>query len=60
VYFCEGTGAGVRAKPLEVDLYGNILNWPKDFFGDQMTDIAVMQKEGIRRRREDKAKIATE
>jgi predicted ATPase len=51
VYFCEGTGSGNRAKPLEVDLYGNITNWPKDFFGDQMTDIAVMQKEGIRRRR---------
>lgn len=60
VYFCEGTGAGVRSKPLEVDLYGNILNWPKNFFGDQMTDIAVMQKEGIRRRREEKTKDAQE
>jgi predicted ATPase len=57
VYFCEGTGAGNRAKPLEVDLYGNITNWPKDFFGDQMTDIAVMQKEGIRRRRAAKGQV---
>lgn len=54
VYFCESTGTGVRARPLEVDLYGNIIDWPKNFFGDQITDIAVMQKEGIRRRRAQK------
>lgn len=51
VYFCEspedGTGSGIR--PLEVDEYGRIKNWPKNFFGDQMTDVAEMRKAGLKR-----------
>jgi hypothetical protein len=39
--------------PVRIDLFGNILNWPKDFFGDQMTDIAEMQLAGIRRRKQE-------
>ena len=51
VYFCEaptdGSGSGIRA--LEVDQYGRIKNWPKNFFGDPMTDIAEMRKAGLNR-----------
>ncbi|MGA2657292.1 MAG: DUF3696 domain-containing protein [Verrucomicrobiota bacterium] len=50
VYFCDLGPEGSSIKPLEVDLYGNIVNWPPNFFGDQMTDIAEMQKAGIHRR----------
>lgn len=50
IYFCDSGTDGSIIKPLEVDLYGNIMNWPPNFFGDQMTDIAEMQKAGIRRR----------
>ncbi len=41
IYFCESLASG-RAKitPLQVDLYGNIANWPENFFGDEMADIA--------------------
>ena len=60
VYFCDGGGAGSRITPLQVDLYGNILNWPEGFFGDQITDIAEMQKAGIQRRREAKAQSVAE
>ncbi|MBM3880199.1 MAG: DUF3696 domain-containing protein [Verrucomicrobia bacterium] len=52
VYFCDPVAGGNAIQPLEVDLYGNITNWPIGFFGDQMTDIAEMQKAGIRRRKE--------
>jgi predicted ATPase len=55
IYFCDSATGNSAIKPLEVDLYGNITNWPVGFFGDQMTDIAEMQKAGIRRRREAKA-----
>lgn len=51
VYFCQspkdGTGSGIRA--LEVDKCGRIKNWPKSFFGDQMTDIAETRKAGLKR-----------
>lgn len=51
IYFCDPGVGGSAITPLEVDLYGNIAEWPIGFFGDQMTDIAEMQKAGIRRRK---------
>jgi len=38
-----------KLEPLQIDLFGNILNWPDNFFGDEMGDIteqaiAVMKK----------------
>jgi predicted ATPase len=56
IYFCDSGTGNSTIKPLEVDLYGNITNWPVGFFGDQMTDVAMMQKAGIRRRKEAAAK----
>lgn len=50
IYFCDSNAQGSTIEPLEVDMFGAISNWPKDFFGDQMTDIAETQKAGIRRR----------
>ena len=29
-------------EPLKVDDFGNITNWPKDFFGDEIGDLAAM------------------
>ena len=51
VYFCASGDTGSTIQALDVDMFGNIRNWPTDFFGDQMVDVAQMQKEGIRRRR---------
>jgi predicted ATPase len=53
VYFCDTDSNGSIMTPVRIDLFGNILNWPKDFFGDQMTDIAEMQLAGIRRRKQE-------
>ncbi len=51
VYYCESpdgnSGSGVRS--LEVNEYGQIKNWPKNFFGDPMTDIAETRKAGLTR-----------
>ena len=30
--------------PLQIDIFGNIQNWPKNFFGDEMGDIAEQGK----------------
>ena len=42
VYFCEPGGNGSTIRELRVDEYGNILNWPEHFFGDEMGDLAAM------------------
>lgn len=50
IYFCDSGRDGSIMNSIELDAYGHIRNWPPDFFGDQMTDIAEMQKAVIRRR----------
>ena len=35
---------------LEVNQYGDILNWPPDFFGDEVKDVAVQAEVGIQRK----------
>jgi predicted ATPase len=51
-YFAYTTGSRSKLEPLEVDMYGNILNWPDKFFGDSMTDLFEMSKAAARRRQE--------
>ncbi|MEJ2705343.1 MAG: DUF3696 domain-containing protein [Sedimentisphaerales bacterium] len=36
LYFLEMRNSASHSEKLDVDLYGNINNWPKDFFGDEM------------------------
>lgn len=44
LYFCETTGGGSALKRLELDEFGNITNWPKGFFGDEMSEMAAMSQ----------------
>lgn len=49
LYFSDvGAGEG-RLTQLDVDLFGNIINWPKDFFGDPMEDVAAQAEARLRR-----------
>ena len=41
VYFCRKAGASNKLEPLRLNMYGEIENWPENFFGDEMTDIAA-------------------
>lgn len=50
LYFCEAGAGGSTLRALDLDLYGNIKNWPKDFFGNEMADIAAMSKASMQRR----------
>lgn len=36
LYFCDNPGSGSTIERLEVDLFGSIRNWPRDFFGDPL------------------------
>ena len=35
-YFCDNIEDNSVLTPLDVDIFGNIVNWPKDFFGDEI------------------------
>ena len=49
LFFCSAGGRSSEITPLELDPYGNIANWPKDFFGDQFGEIAAMSDAALRR-----------
>ena len=53
LYFCSASDDGLALETLELDQYGNIKNWPKNFFGDQFGEISAMRKAGLKRRMED-------
>lgn len=50
LYFCYPGPKGSTIDRLEVDTYGDITNWPPDFFGDELEDVAVQAEVGMRRR----------
>ena len=51
LYFCETENGAANLTTLDVDLFGNIQNWPKDFFGDQFGEMAAMTKAALNRRK---------
>jgi predicted ATPase len=50
LYFCYAGPNGSDIDRLEVDDYGNILNWPPDFFGDELEDISIQARVGMQRK----------
>jgi AAA ATPase domain/Protein of unknown function (DUF3696) len=50
LYFCRAEKQGSKIDALEVDQGGNIRNWPKDFFGDEMADRTAMIEAAIRKK----------
>jgi predicted ATPase len=52
LYFCEIGVQGFRIAPVWVNIFGEIENWPDNFFGDQVGDLDAMTRAGIHRRKE--------
>ncbi|WP_404370005.1 DUF3696 domain-containing protein [Corallococcus coralloides] len=52
IYFCAPGPEGSRIEKLKLDEYGNIINWPKDFFGDDMGDLVAMTEAAMKRQQE--------
>ncbi|HWA82590.1 MAG TPA: DUF3696 domain-containing protein [Fimbriimonadaceae bacterium] len=50
LYFCYPGPNGSDMDRLEVDTFGDILNWPPDFFGDEVEDVAVQAEVGMQRK----------
>ncbi|MFM2430458.1 MAG: hypothetical protein RLZZ511_1671 [Cyanobacteriota bacterium] len=50
LYFCEmGDDGASQISQLEVDPFGNITNWPTDFFGNEMEDLVAMTEAAVQR-----------
>ncbi len=41
IYFVKRKKSGAELEPLALDMFGDIANWPENFFGDEMADIAA-------------------
>ena len=51
LYFCETIKGTSTIKALKLDTYGNIQNYPENFFGDEFGEIAAMTKAKIERQK---------
>lgn len=52
LYFCDSASGQSKLLDLDMDLFGEIRNWPPDFFGDEMTEIAETRKAILKRKME--------
>jgi predicted ATPase len=49
-YFANAAQSPARLEKLELDVFGNICNWPENFFGDEMEDVMSQAKATAKRR----------
>jgi len=49
-YFANIDKTPATLEPLQIDLFGNIQNWPENFFGDEMGDITGQARAAMKRR----------
>jgi predicted ATPase len=50
LYFCEMKDGESAARKLEIGDDGLITNWPKDFFGDEMGELAAITEAAMKHR----------
>lgn len=51
LYFCDGAGGRSTLTTLQLDLLGQILNWPQHFFGDSFGETAEAERARLKRLR---------
>ena len=54
LYFCQASDGTSEIERLNMDEYGNITNWPQNFFGDEMSDWGAKSKAEMKRRKANK------
>jgi len=50
-YFADVSQTPAQLEELRLDMFGNIENWPKDFFGDEMEDITEQSRAALKKRK---------
>lgn len=48
-YFCNIENGESKATPIEIDEYGQVKNWPDEFFGDITGDLEAMARAAIQK-----------
>lgn len=51
IYFVSQKKGVSKIEALQIDEYGNISNWPENFFGDDFEDITAMTLKAIERKK---------
>ena len=51
LYFCRNRGSVSACERLEIDEFGNIANWPENFFGNEMGDLLAMAQAQMERQK---------
>jgi len=49
LYFCRMENSSSVTEKLDVDMFGDIRNWPTDFFGDEMGELAAKTDAAMKR-----------
>lgn len=49
LYFVHAADDQARLEPLDLDMFGDIRNWPENFFGDEMDDLVARTQARARR-----------
>jgi predicted ATPase len=49
LYFVHTEGEHARIEELDLDMFGNIRNWPENFFGDEMEDLVARSEAQAKR-----------
>lgn len=52
IYFVDNKDGKATIEPLRLSEYGDIENWPENFFGDEMGDLVARTKAAIKRRQQ--------
>lgn len=50
MYFCSMKKGRSQLDELNLDIFGNITNWPKEFFGNEFGEMAAMTKASLKRK----------
>ena len=50
-YFIHQEKGQAKLQELQIDLFGNITNWPDEFFGNEIEDLAAMTRAAIDRKK---------
>ena len=56
IYFVDNKEGKATIEELRINEYGEIQNWPENFFGDEMGDLAAQALAAIERRQRNQAK----
>jgi predicted ATPase len=55
IYFARRAGGRSELEPLRLNRFGDIENWPEDFFGDEMADLTARTVAAAARRQREKS-----